>query len=122
MPAVADEGGYRDLKSERGRMNVTQQFLSADDFFQTSNPRAVKLAEMNFISINCERILMSSYMNEAVFCPFLCLNWTPTGMCVAGVQIDKTHGTGCLALSEPFWTSPSLFYCPPPQSSYILEE
>lgn len=47
---------------------------------------------------------MSSYVNEAVFCPFLCLNWRPTGMCVAGVQIDNTHvldAWHCLKLSGP---------------------
>lgn len=61
---------------------VTQQFLSVGDFFHTSNPRAVKLAEMNFIStvdsnILKEFILMSFYTNEAEFYPFLCLNWRP---------------------------------------------
>lgn len=35
--------------SERGLRNVTKPFLSVDDFFHTSNPWAVELAEMNFV-------------------------------------------------------------------------
>lgn len=82
MPTVADEGGHGNLISERGCTNVTQLFLSVGDFFHTSNPRAVKLAEMNFKStvdsnIVKEFILMSFYINEAVLCCFLCLNWRP---------------------------------------------
>lgn len=68
MPPVADEGGHGDLKSEGGHMSVRQPFLSVDDFLQTSNSRADKLAEMNFIStvdshVVKEFILMFSYLN-----------------------------------------------------------
>lgn len=96
MPAVVDEGGHMDLISERGCRNITQPFLSVDDFFHTSIPRAVRLAEMNFmltIDSNVkELILISSYINEAEFYPFLCLNWRPTSAALARVLLVCRHG------------------------------
>lgn len=92
MPAVVDEGSHGDLISERSCTNVTQPLLSVGDFFHTSNPQAVKLAEMNFIStiegnIVKEFILMSSYINEDVFSPFLCLYWRPMSAPLACVLL-----------------------------------